>query len=102
MRRRLRTHNSPSCERGATKAKIQFARKLRADATPAERVVWNLLRNRNLGGWRFRRQHVIAGFIADFYCPELKLVVELDGGIHETQRDEDAKRDAALSRLGCV
>lgn len=56
--------------------------------TPAEKILWEELRNSKLDGHKFRRQHPIGKFIADFYCHEKKLVIELDGGIHN---DEDVK-----------
>ena len=49
-----------------------FARQLRKEQTEAEKVVWEMIRKRKLGGFKFRRQHVIEGFILDFYCPEIK------------------------------
>ena len=69
------------------------ARELRRDMTPAERVLWNRLRRGQLNGLHFRRQQVIDGFIADFYCHALGLVVEVDGSVHDTQREADAERD---------
>jgi len=58
------------------------------------------LRRRQLAGFRWRRQHVVAGFIVDFYCAELRLAVEVDGEIHATQRAYDAARDRYLGALG--
>jgi very-short-patch-repair endonuclease len=60
--------------------KIEKARTLRADQSDAERLLWGSLRNRKLGGWKWRRQAPLGPFIADFYCAEAELVVELDGG----------------------
>jgi len=76
------------------------ARQLRNAATDAERRLWQFLRSRQLGGFRFRRQAPIAGYIADFVCPELKLVIELDGGQHLEQSDYDAHRTLVLERHG--
>lgn len=56
-------------------------------------MVWSLLRNRRMLGLKFRRQHVIAGFVVDFYCAELRLILEIDGGVHN--RPEQAAYDAA-------
>jgi very-short-patch-repair endonuclease len=67
--------------------------------TPAEKLLWKELRGNKLGV-HFRRQQVIAGFIADFYCHKAGLVIELDGGIHEEQEEDDAKRDKAFTDLG--
>src|SRR2546426_11892187 len=76
--------------------KLQRARDLRRGLTMAERRAWNLLRNRRMLGLTFRRQHVIAGFIVDFYCAELRLVLEIDGSGHSggAQSDYDAARTA--------
>ena len=62
---------------------VEVARALRRRAAAAERTAWRLLQNRQMLGLKFRRQHPINGFIVDFYCAELRLVLELDGSIHE-------------------
>jgi very-short-patch-repair endonuclease len=82
--------------------KLQRARDLRRDLTMAERRAWTLLRNRRMLGLKFRRQHVIAGFIVDFYCAELRLVLEIDGTGHSgsAQSDYDAARTANLEARG--
>ena len=82
--------------------KLAQARQLRREATPTERHAWSLLRNRRMLGLKFRRQHVLQGFIVDFYCAELKLVVELDGGLHReaSRADYDAARSAWLESAG--
>ncbi len=59
-----------------------LSRRLRRDATDAERALWRRLRAKQLDGLKFRRQHVIGRFIVDFYCHECRLAVELDGGQH--------------------
>jgi very-short-patch-repair endonuclease/gamma-glutamylcyclotransferase (GGCT)/AIG2-like uncharacterized protein YtfP len=83
----------------------QSARDLRADSTDAERKLWSRLRNRRAGGFKFRRQFPIQGYIIDFFCVEAKLAVELDGGQH-TDPDAveyDRIRDEALQAVGvCV
>jgi very-short-patch-repair endonuclease len=61
---------------------LQRRRNLRVLSTDAERALWNLVRDRRLAGFKFRRQHPCGPYILDFYCPELKLAVELDGGQH--------------------
>ena len=76
------------------------AKQLRQEMTPAENHLWQLLRRKQLGGFHFRRQQVIDGFIVDFYCHKAGLVVELDGGIHLQQKDADAVRDNALTNRG--
>jgi very-short-patch-repair endonuclease len=82
--------------------KLAIARQLRREATPAERHAWSLLRNRRLLGLKFRRQHVLHGFIVDFFCPALKLVLELDGSPHDEAalKGYDAARSAWLNGAG--
>jgi very-short-patch-repair endonuclease len=63
--------------------KVVLARQLRVQATPGEKLAWSLFFGRKLLGLKFRRQHVIDGFIVDFYCPALRLVVEIDGSVHD-------------------
>ena len=84
------------------RVKLQRSRELRQDATLAERRAWDLLRNRRMLSLKFRRQHVIAGFIVDFYCAELRLVLEIDGGGHSSgvQSDYDDARTAHLESRG--
>lgn len=76
------------------------ARRLRNEATNAERHLWRYLRLRQLSGYRFRRQMPIAGYIADFVCPEVSLIVELDGGQHAERMQADAGRTAVLQANG--
>ena len=76
------------------------ARELRNNATDAERHLWRHLKLRQLAGLRFRRQVPIAGYIADFVCPQTKLVIELDGGQHVEQQQYDEERTRALATLG--
>jgi very-short-patch-repair endonuclease len=83
-----------------TSEKLERARQLRHTMTGAERILWRYLRGHRLEGWGFRRQQVIAGLIVDFYCHEASLVVEVDGPVHETQRDYDRERDRVLNALG--
>ncbi len=76
------------------------ARQLRRRMTDAEEALWKLLRRNKLDGMRFRRQHAVGRFILDFYCPDRKIAVEVDGSIHEDQRDYDQSRDEVLSQYG--
>ena len=69
--------------KGAIGKLYQYGRELRQSSTKVEKILWEYLRNRNLDGLKFRRQHPIYKFIADFYCHEKKLVVELDGTVHD-------------------
>jgi very-short-patch-repair endonuclease len=68
--------------------------------TLAERCFWNAVKTERFIGLPFRRQQVIHGFIADFYCEALGLVVEIDGGIHEQQKDYDIMRDRIITQYG--
>jgi very-short-patch-repair endonuclease len=86
--------------RGTTPDIIAAARRLRQNLTPAEKMLWQALRNRQLNGWKFRCQHPIASFVVDFYCPEHRFVIELDGGVHEQQVEYDAARTEKLNQLG--
>jgi methionyl-tRNA synthetase len=83
---------------------LDFARELRQDQTDAENKIWSLLRDRRLANAKFRRQHPIElngrKFILDFYCHELKLAIELDGGQHQEKATPDEVRTAALETLG--
>jgi len=85
---------------GARPEKLRRARLFREAPTSAEAILWRGLRRRFVLGLRFRRQHVIAGYIVDFYCPSLRLAIEVDGGVHEAQRERDSRRTADLARLG--
>ena len=60
-----------------------------------------MVRNGSFYGIRFRRQKVIGNFITDFYCPSLQLVIEIDGGIHELQQEQDLLRESKLIAFGC-
>jgi len=86
----------------ATPKKTERARQLRARATSAERKVWELLRGRRILDLKFRRQHVIDGFIVDFYCAEIELVLEIDGSIHthSAQKEYDQARERHMNSLG--
>ena len=86
--------------RGASRELRATAKDLRERSTAAERVLWGALRNRQLDGIRFRRQHPIGQVILDFYCPSIGLIVEVDGGVHDEQVERDQARDAALRDLG--
>ncbi|MGA9350824.1 MAG: endonuclease domain-containing protein [Anaerolineae bacterium] len=84
-----------------TSAQIQQrACELRQQMTPAEKLLWSRLRNRQLGGLKFRRQHPLGPFVADFYCAERRLVVEIDGDIHDLQPDRDAARTEQFEQYG--
>ncbi|NII11450.1 DUF559 domain-containing protein [Oleiagrimonas sp. C23AA] len=78
----------------------QHARQLRTHSTDAEQRLWRHLRRRQLAGFRFRRQHPIAGYIADFTCIEARVIIELDGGQHVEQAHYDARRTNQLQQQG--
>jgi very-short-patch-repair endonuclease len=79
-----------------------YARRLRQNQTVAEKVLWNLIRNRRVGGFKFMRQISIGRYFADFVCEAGKLIVELDGAAHEGREDYDDRRTETLERLGYV
>jgi very-short-patch-repair endonuclease len=70
--------------------------------TPTEKLLWSHLRNRQLSGFRFRRQHPISAFIVDFYCHEAFLAIEADGSVHHdaTQSEKDIERTKIINSLG--
>lgn len=77
-------------------------RRLRRDQTPAEELVWRFLRNRRTKNFKFRRQYSIDKFVIDFYSPELKLAVEIDGDVHDLpeQKEHDTVRQSYLESFG--
>lgn len=79
-----------------------YSRELRKNMTDAERFLWLKVRMRQINGYQFYRQRIIGDYIIDFFCPKLKLVIELDGGQHYSGKkvDLDRKRDNALRKLG--
>ena len=81
--------------------RVHRARQLRKNSTVPERKFWFFLRNRKLGGLKFRRQHPIGPYIVDFICDELKLIVEVDGDSHDEQSFEyDEARQRNLEGRG--
>ncbi len=88
--------NSTTPRWRASKQIQQRARELRKDLTPAERKLWQYLRNDQLGA-RFRKQYAVDTFIVDFFCAKSKLVIEVDGDSHAEQREYDAARTKWLS-----
>jgi very-short-patch-repair endonuclease len=81
---------------------IARARQLRREATAAERLLWEFLRDRRLLGRKFRRQHPIGQFIADFFCDDARLIIEIDGAVHRepTQQERDRLREEILREHG--
>jgi very-short-patch-repair endonuclease len=76
-----------------------FARKMRADATKAENLLWQALRNRQLEGLKFKRQVPLDGYILDFVCFEARLIIEVDGGQH-SESERDVVRDRHFGGKG--
>lgn len=79
---------------------IEIAREFRKEPTPGEKIMWNALRGKKLDGIKFRRQQPIGYFVVDFYSSAYRLVVEVDGPIHKSQKEADAARQAILEILG--
>ncbi len=88
---------------------LQYAREMRKNPTKAEKIFWRNVRNRRFEGEKFYRQYIIkhggymtkeSYFIADFYCHKSKLIIELDGPIHEQQQEYDEVREEILNQLG--
>jgi very-short-patch-repair endonuclease len=79
----------------------QLRQLLRNESTPAERKLWSALKQSNLGGYKFRRQHSVGRYIVDFYCPAQRLAIELDGDSHFTDEamEYDRERTAFLNAL---
>ena len=87
---------------GAKPSTFDHAQELRQRQTKAEKILWSLLRNRQLKGKKFRRQHPIFNYVADFYCHECKLVIEVDGHFHKKAEVKlyDQSRTRVLNELG--
>jgi leucyl-tRNA synthetase len=83
----------------AAPRKVEIARRLRREMTDAERLLWSALRGKSLG-CRVRTQHVILGWIVDFYIASAGVVIEVDGDMHDLQIDEDQRRTLALEAEG--
>lgn len=77
-----------------------FSRKNRKQQTDAEKLLWHYLRNKQLAGFKFRRQYPIQNYILDFYCLEKKLAIELDGSQHFNKKQYDKQRSATLQKYG--
>ncbi len=87
---------------GAKANTLAKAHDLRMNMTNPEKILWQKLRNKKLLGCKFRRQHAINQFVADFYCHEVKLVIEVDGGYHNNsdQKEYDKNRTIELENFG--
>ena len=89
----------PTAKANAAEHKDQ-RKSLRLNMTPAESLLWRSLRGRGAGGWKWRRQHGIGPFVLDFYCPTLRLCIELDGSAHDYTYEYDERRTAYLKEQG--
>ena len=87
---------------GSDEDTAALARQLRKSMTPCEKILWQRLKGKNIRDIKFRRQHPIGFYIADFYCHEIELVIEVDGKIHQRpeKREYDVNRSAEMERLG--
>jgi very-short-patch-repair endonuclease len=83
---------------GAKSVTIETARLLRNRMTTSESLLWEKLKGKQLMGLRFRRQHPIDFFIADFYCHQARLVIEIDGEIHQSRNEYDIGREAEMEK----
>ncbi|MDD5391861.1 MAG: endonuclease domain-containing protein [Thiothrix sp.] len=79
---------------------MECARDFRKIPTPSEAILWQALRNRQVAGYKFRRQQPIGAFVVDFFCAEHNLIVEVDGAIHATQIERDQERQHLLECCG--
>jgi very-short-patch-repair endonuclease len=77
-----------------------LSKRLRQEATPAERVLRTALRSRQMRGVKFRFIHPVLGFLLDFYAPSIRLCVEVDGSVHDSQIEEDEERTRLLAQVG--
>ena len=89
----------PTAEANAPEQRT-FRKALRNNMTPAEATLWRALKGRSVGGLKFRRQQGIGPFILDFYCPECRLAIEVDGTSHDYKPDYDEERTAYLRAQG--
>ena len=87
---------------GAKKYTFQTAKKLRKESTDTEKIFWNILRSRKFENYKFRRQHPVGRYVADYYCHQSKLVIELDGKVHENeeQKNYDIERNKFMEEMG--
>ena len=89
-------------KRSSSPALLEVIKEQRQNPTLAEEKLWQELRRKNLNGFKFRRQHPVAGYILDFYCPKLKIGIEVDGEVHKStdQKTYDDQRSKDISRYG--
>ena len=80
--------------------RLERAKEMRREMTPAEKILWKRLKVNRLNGLHFRRQQIVHGYFADFLCHQHDLIVEIDGGIHDMQKEYDSEREEYLISLG--
>lgn len=87
---------------GANSKFFEFSKALRRNQTEAEEMMWQCLRNRKILNFKFRRQHPVNKHIGDFYCHEAKLIIEIDGWIHQNPENQqyDQNRTSELKKIG--
>ena len=92
----------PAFQFSADQTTNNLAKELRRKMTPSEKLLWQRLRNHKISGLKFRRQHPIRWYISDFYCHEARLVIEVDGPIHQNadRAEHDRQRDGVMEELG--
>jgi very-short-patch-repair endonuclease len=97
-----RDDKRPTYHYCAEKHTFILAKQLRKNNTRAEKFLWQLLRNRNFEGYKFRRQHPIGKYVSDFYCHQSRLDIESNGEIHENedQKKYDSERDEFMEGFG--
>ena len=100
--KKLKPNHDDGMWKGAPSDSFSKAQFLRRNETIAEKLLWEKLRNNQLEGLKFRRQHPVNIYIADFYCHKFKLIIELDGKYHEEkeQKIKDQERDEVLKLNG--
>jgi very-short-patch-repair endonuclease len=98
----LRKTRNPDYFFNADQETVRLAKQLRKIMTGPEKILWEKLRNRKICRFKFRRQHPVWIYIADFYCPELMIAIEIDGPIHLSgeKKEQDRNRDTELNRFG--
>lgn len=79
-----------------------YRSQLRHNSTPAEKELWKYLKNKQVEGLKFRRQYSIGTYIVDFYCPEIRLAIELDGQVHIGNERYDERRDSFIQEMGDI
>ena len=87
-------------EQKVNSSKVKLSKRFRTKMTNAEALLWEKLRKSQLGGNHFRRQQILFGFIADFYCHSKRLVIEVDGDIHKEQMEKDQERESVFIENG--